>query len=823
MDLAAVAIRWMHADTQLDALPRELAVALQQAGLREVQGLVKVIKQAIKDRAVQPSAKVRALKLLALAMETGNTMLSSTVAKKFLRRLKLLAIQGGKEPLFSPGNAQEASVSTSFHRLLLCTLRDWSESSHLTDRDKQPYQDACRQILSAGVSLPKRSPISRELTEYRESGTTLMRLLSLRDVDALIVHEAAEVVRNVLAVLQAEIEVRIESDLSAEVLLEIYDYLQQTLQAYQSWVPTGDPQLPPQREEGRTEWAVPMTEPRSLGAVPEEEDELDVLLNEFQQSAFIDPPSFFVLPTQNFDDPIEDDITRDKLSSLVLPTQRDKSQQLARKHELLINQLAEQEETLILTNHKLTDLRRESQDKNLEKDQLKTKFEEMKKMFQENKEKITALQGSIGLNMQTSTGDDEESSVISEKQTKLTEISHLKQDISQLKEKLRNFDQLRKNIRKKEEELEGLRRKMKGGGSVKGELAQCKATIERLKQSVIAVIDLNTLKSDKENLQKQVKTAKLSIDSQKNTLNSLLSHQSKLHSQEIEAKKRLFEVIFPQTKSLLQSIQSGSRLNSLLPTRSFHVPVSSIAQQVAMSMNTEESEEVQREVGNLKEWEECLGLNGGEMYVSWDLKVRFWSVIWGLEVRMVLEVNRVGREKVEGVRIDPVPCEEVSMEITPFQGCQMNWLCRICCYKAFSESPIISLQYSLHSAKRSLFLRLPVTVVDFLQPCKSLPDPQSVWSNLSECESRVTLTGLSAVSREDVVELLKYHGVMEVGTYQETGEQGAVGVGVFQRKLALVRIWRKDEDCWLMAIRCASAKLRAALKQCLTCQFSFYH
>lgn len=323
MDLVQVAIRLVHSSAPLDTLPQELAVALQSAGMRQVQELVKVVKQVIKDRGVQPTAKLRALQLVVMGMETKSPVLSTCVARKMLRRLKLMAIQGTREgpaALFSAENSQETAASVSFLQLILSSLREWSESSAFGEREKQAFQEACRQLQSAGVSFPKRSGASRMLNEYRDSGNTLMRLLSQRNPDLVSVHEAAEVVRSVMAVLQAEIETRIEVDLSAEtaVLLEIHDFLHQTLTVYDSWLPTEDPKLPAQVQYESKDWALRLAEPLPLPSPAEQEE--DAFLNDFEASYLSEPVSFFVPPTQNFEDPIEEDITQATLAETVLFT-----------------------------------------------------------------------------------------------------------------------------------------------------------------------------------------------------------------------------------------------------------------------------------------------------------------------------------------------------------------------------------------------------------------------------------------------------------------------------------------------------------------------
>lgn len=316
------AVRWVHSSAPLDSLPRELTAGLQSAGMRQVQELVKVMKQVIKDRGVQPTAKLRALKLVVMGMDTQNPALSTCVVRKMLRRLKLMGIQGTREgpaALFAAESSQETAASASFLQLLLSSLKDWSESSAFGEREKQAFQEACRQLQSAGVSFPKRSGASRALNEYRDSGNALMRLLSQRNPDLVSVHEAAEVVRNVMTVLQAEIETRIEVDLSAAVLFEIHDYLQQTLVAYDSWVPTGDPKLPAQVELEPKDWALRLAEPQPLHSPAEEDEDLDAFFNDFEVSYPPEPSSFFVPITQNFEDPIEDDVTQEKLAETVLP------------------------------------------------------------------------------------------------------------------------------------------------------------------------------------------------------------------------------------------------------------------------------------------------------------------------------------------------------------------------------------------------------------------------------------------------------------------------------------------------------------------------
>ena len=234
-----------------------------------------------------------------------------------------MSIQGHREgsaALFPGAPSQENAASVAFLQLLLSSLREWSESTTLGEREKQAFQEACRQLQNAGVSLPKKSGISRVLTEYRESGSALMRLLSMRNPDLMSVHEAAEVVRNVMAVLQADIEARIESDLSAEALFEIHEYLERTLAAYDSWLPTGDPKLPAQVEHEAKEWTRAIAEPKPMGSPPEQEDDLEAIINEFEVSFRSEPASFFVLITQNFEDPIEEDVTKEKLAGTVLPT-----------------------------------------------------------------------------------------------------------------------------------------------------------------------------------------------------------------------------------------------------------------------------------------------------------------------------------------------------------------------------------------------------------------------------------------------------------------------------------------------------------------------
>lgn len=318
-----VAIHWVHSSDPLDALPREIAVSLQSAGMKQVQELVRVIKQVIKDRLMMPTAKLRALQIVALGMETQHQALSVCVVRKMLRRLKLMGIQGHREGpgvLFPGAPSQENAAAVAFLQLLLSSLRDWSESAALGEREKQAFQDACRQLQSAGVSFPKKSGTSRVLNEYRESGSALMRLLAMRNPDLMSVHEAVEVVRSVMAVLQAEIQSRIESDLSAEVLFEIFEYLEHTLAAYDSWLPTGDPKLPAQREYEAKEWTRTIAEPMPMGSPPEQEDDLEAIINEFEVSFISEPASFFVLITQNFEDPIEEDVTKDKLAGTVFPT-----------------------------------------------------------------------------------------------------------------------------------------------------------------------------------------------------------------------------------------------------------------------------------------------------------------------------------------------------------------------------------------------------------------------------------------------------------------------------------------------------------------------
>lgn len=314
-------MRWVQSSASLDALPREVAVSLQSAGMKQVQDLVKMIKQVIKDKGVLPTAKLRALQLLSLCMETQHPALSTCVVRQMLKRLKLMGIQGHRAGTLFPGApSQESTATAAFLQLLMRCLREWSESTALGEREKQAYQEACRQLQNAGVIFPKKSGTSRVLSEYRESGSTLMRLLSMRNPDLMAVHEAAEVVRNVMAVLQADIEARIESDLSAEALFEIHEYLELTLTAYKSWLPTGDPKLPAQIHHEAKEWTRTLVEPKPMDCPADLEEDLDANINYFESSYLSEPASFFVLLTQNFEDPIDEDVTKEKLAGTVLPT-----------------------------------------------------------------------------------------------------------------------------------------------------------------------------------------------------------------------------------------------------------------------------------------------------------------------------------------------------------------------------------------------------------------------------------------------------------------------------------------------------------------------
>lgn len=484
--------------------------------------------------------------------------------------------------------------------------------------------------------------------------------------------------------------------------------------------------------------------------------------------------------------------------------------------------MATQEEELLQKSHQFAYIREEENKIKAELESGRKALEQAKRVAKENQEKTTVLKGSLSENMLTSTGEDEGSQLAAEKKGKDMEIGRLKTEIAGLREKLKSLEMSRTSLRKKEEQGEAVARKIRGVDSVEEELLRWKAAAERLSTMALPSLDLKALKSDKESLLKQVKAAKSSSAIHKKTLSQLLTKQTSLQSQLSQVQSSLTQVPTTQTKALFQALLSTPKLGALLPARSFHVPVSSIAQQLIAGEDRERTSGSE-EVCNEEQWERCLGLEKGNLYESWEVRVGFCRLVWGLEARIVLQIEANTRGKLEEISVLPTTAEEYSLSVTQLK-CSA-WVASCTCYKAFSSSPTAILRYRLLSAPRSLRLRLPLTSVDLVKPSKFLAsDPQSLWTGLSAYESQSPLVGLSSMALSDIAELLKYHGAFEVLVREDCPflpPASCLGLGAFLSKPALTMVWRRDEANWVLAVRSPSAKLRTALARALLCQFSF--
>ena len=491
--------------------------------------------------------------------------------------------------------------------------------------------------------------------------------------------------------------------------------------------------------------------------------------------------------------------------------------------------LAAQEEELLQKSHQFRHIRGAEEMAKAELEAVGEALEQAKRKIKENQEKAIALRGSLSDPGVTSTGEDEGSQLLAEKKSKEAAISRVKSEITALKEQVKSAERSRKGLKKKEEQGETVARRIKGAGNVEEELLKWKSAAEKLKEVTLPSIDLKALKTEKENLIKQVKAAKSALTTSKTTLSGLRTKQVALQSQHSQAQSSLTQVGTTQTKALFQALQSTPRLSTLLPARSFHVPVTpSIAEQLIASEEDRERTSGCEEVSNEKEWEKCLGLDKGTVYESWDVKVGFCRMMWGSEARIVLQIEGIDRESVSEVTAVPVTAEEYSLSVIQLKGVEGKsaiWVVSCICYKAFASSPTVHLRYRLHSTPHRLLLLLPLTVVDLIKPSKLLSnDPESLWNSLKAYETKGALSDLSSLTPSDIAELLKYHGAFNVLTRQDCqfiSPDGNLGLGAFQSKPALAMIWRRGEESWELAVRSPSAKLRTALVHALTCQFSF--
>lgn len=488
----------------------------------------------------------------------------------------------------------------------------------------------------------------------------------------------------------------------------------------------------------------------------------------------------------------------------------------------MLLRLATQEEELLQKSHLFAQLREERDRNKAELEAAKEDLEKRKRLFTENHEKAAILQGSLRENTTTSTGEDEETGLEAEKKAKETEISRLKAEVASLREQLKSTEMSGKKLRKMEEQRDAVSRKIRTVGNVEEELLRWKAAADRLNTAAIPSPDLKALKTEKESLVKQVKAAKSALTIHKKTLSELLSKQTSLQSQHSQAQSSLTQVAATQTKALFQAMQSTSKLGTLLPVRSFHVPVSNIAQQLIAGEDRERTSDSE-EICNKEQWEMCLGLEKGTLYESWDVRVRFCKLVWGLEARIVLQIEATTREKLEKISVFPTTAEEYSLSITQLKD--TAWVASCTCYKAFASSPTARLRYHLHSSPRNLLFRLPLTSVDLVKPSKSLAsNPQSHWTSLSAYETQSPLIGLSSMTLSDIAELLKYHGAFDVLVRQNCpflSPVSCLGLGAFQSKPALAMVWQREDENWTLAVRSPSSKLRTALIHALTCQFSF--
>lgn len=168
--------------------------------------------------------------------------------------------------------------------------------------------------------------------------------------------------------------------------------------------------------------------------------------------------------------------------------------------------------------------------------------EQAKLKMKENHEKAIALRGALADTNVTSSGEDESSPLIAEKQAKEAAISRLKSEIAVLKEGVKTVERSRKSLKKREEQGELVARKIRDIGNVEEELFKWKSAAEKLKEVTFPFIDLKSLKTEKETLLKQVKTAKSALTSFKTTLSELQTKQISLQSQYSQAQSSLTHV-----------------------------------------------------------------------------------------------------------------------------------------------------------------------------------------------------------------------------------------------------------------------------------------
>lgn len=251
----------------------------------------------------------------------------------------------------------------------------------------------------------------------------------------------------------------------------------------------------------------------------------------------------------------------------------------------------------------------------------------------------------------------------------------------------------------------------------------------------------------------------------------------------------------------------------------------SIAEQLITREDNRERTNIYEEISNEEEWEKCLGLEKGNLYESWDVKVGFCRMMWGSEARIVLQIAGIDRESMREVTVTPMPAEEYYLSVVELKGMEGIWVASCTCYKAFASSPTVHLGYRMYSTPRSLLLRLPLTVVDLIKPSKLLSnDPESLWNSLKAYETKGLLSDLSSLTLSDIAELLKYHGAFHVFTREDCpflSPDSILALGAFQSKPALSLVSPKGTETYELSVRSPSSKLRSSLLHALTCQFSF--